>query len=209
MKKTISNFKKIILTILFTIITLIIIGLLTHITRNTIIINRLSNLLKTNVNTTNYHYEETIKHGDMNIIKEQYKKDNKYVEYTYVKSGKNSNITTQYSDEKEIITIDANKLEIDKENISNKKDEAHTIDKVLAYSTSILENLSLGEIINTKIHLSKNHNAYILNNEILEIWYDIDTGLPKTLIMEYGVYTYTFEFNKVTEADVTLPDDLT
>lgn len=206
MKKQMSNLTKTVITILATIVVLSIIIFIIHITRNAIILNRLSNLLNSNINTNNYHYEEYIKYKNMNVIKEQYKKNNRYTEYTYVYNKADVHSTIQYSDGKEVIIIGENKLKVHEENANSEKYGERKIEDVVKIISSYINDLNLEKIVNSKISLDKDYNAYILTYGSVNIWFDSNTGLPIRNVFGDQVHMYTFEFNNVTDEDVTRPN---
>ncbi len=208
MKKPMSNITKIILTILATIVVLAIIILIIHITRNAIILNRLSNLLNSNISANNYHYEENIKHKDIDLIKELYKKNDTYVEYTYAYDKENVNSFIVYSNGKEVIMIENNKLKTDNENANSEKYEERTIKDVITLNSVFLEDLSIDKLVNTKIYFDKNYNTYMLSygNGRINFWLNASTGLPIKSVFEEEIRTYTFEFNNVTEENVAKPN---
>lgn len=206
MKKTKSNITKAILIILTTIVVLFITVFIIHITKNIIILNHLSNLLNSNLNTNNYHYEEYIKYKNINLIKEQYKKNNKYIEYTYVYNKADVHSIIQYSDGKEVIVMEENELKTHEKNANFEKYEKRTIEEVIKLNSSYVNNLNLEKIVNSRIYLDKNYNAYILRYGSVNIWFDAETGLPIRNVFGEQVHMYTFEFNNVTDEDVARPN---
>ena len=204
MKKETHNWVKTIVAIVVTLLVLLILLLIIHMIKNASILQSLTNLSSSKLNSTNYTYERTIVNDSHNLLRIRKQLGSQYVVKNYVYDEESPAIVSEYYDGTDT-TIITEQNGTKKEKANNSASKNETLSNVI--STSLYENwTSFDMILNRKISKLNDSNVYSLEYKGMICLVDGETGLPLVVITKNTKETFSFEFNQVTSNDLVIPN---
>lgn len=184
--------------ILIVLIVIIVIG------RKTIILTNISSKVNKVRDENNYYIKsESLFEGKMTISETYYKDDRILITQTiYSKDGKvTKRIMYQSEDEKFILIDDGEKKTLSNPSEISTNTQSYT-------EKNFFENFNTAIISDIRTINIKNRKCYILREENIERFIDVNTGLTIKVIDDFNNYTTNFEYEYgiVKDSDIIRPD---
>lgn len=200
MEKETKNWKKTIKIVMMTIFIFLTLVIIFYFIRNAVILNRLTGLLNSNINSNNYFYECTIKNKERYAEITKYKKDNQFlIESIAYYKGEGGGTIIVYCDGNEVTTIQNNqKVSVEKAADVNDNELLSDVIGLSQYT----EWTSPDMIFNSEVIYDKTENSYIIIYNGLKCWVNAENGFPTRIIVGEEFQEFTFEFNQVTNEEM-------
>lgn len=208
MEEKVKTKKHILRKVLLILLILFIIFLILTL-RRFIIFNKIGNLAKDKVNSTNYYAEKVSIQGNTAEITKSYNKDSKYLtEHEFFGTNiKEKRKITVYQDEKDqigIIQSGETKIAIVNGTVLGGIVRVNTLD---VEQMTLWQKLLLSAVTRVTTENCKNKECYLVEyGKDYKAWVDKETGLIIREITSYTVMDSYYEFNIVKDEKIIKPD---
>ena len=200
MEKETKNWKNTIKIVMMTIFIFLTLVIIFYFIRNAVILNRLTDLLNSNINSNNYFYECTIKDEERYAEITKYKKDNQFLleSIAYYKGEAGGTIIV-YCDGNEVTTIQNNQtISVEKAEDVNYNELLSDVIGLSQYTEWTTPDM----IFNSEIIYDKSENTYLIVYHGEKCWVNVENGFPTRIISGDEFQEFTFEFNQVTDEEM-------
>ena len=200
MEKETKNWKNTIKIVMMTIFIFLTLVIIFYFIRNAVILNRLTNLLNSNINSNNYFYKYTIKDEERYAQITKYKKDNQFlIESVAYYKGEAGGTIIVYCDGNEVTTIQNNQtISVEKAEDVNYNELLSDVIGLSQYTEWTTPDM----IFNSEIIYDKSENTYLIVYHGEKCWVNAENGFPTRIILGEEFQKFTFEFNQVTDEEM-------